>query len=490
MNNKRKEYEQLESQLWPENKKNNNIAKKVVKVFLCIIVLSGVYFVGYGVGNTSTNSNDISKISKVYNLIKNNWYFSSEDENIDQTLVDDAIVGMILNDKDAHTDYFSAQEMQDFTSSVNEEFVGIGVMYTTINNEFIITQVFEGSPAQQAGLIKGDIITKVDDTDVTTLQDGVTLKDLVLGEAGTQVNIEVIRDNEKQSFSVTRENITTVVNGKILDNNIGVLSVYSFGNETTNIAKERLDEFVLSGVENLIIDLRNDGGGYLTSIVDLASLFVSKDSLILTTINNKGAQSPYYASGNNYTQFKNIVLLINGNTASAAEAFTLAMKQNLDNVTIVGTKSYGKGTVQDSFSLGDGSYLKLTTAKWFSPNMDNIDLVGIEPDYETQAYAISNVSLINYDDSVANGYDSVSNQNKVAQQLLAFLGYDIDREDGYLSNDTLNAIKQYCNDNDIEFNDILSKDIYESIINKVLHIIYMDDNYDLQLQKAISLLTD
>ena len=480
------------------NETEGNVGSTIQKkrhtktILQTICLMSGgiaIFMIGILVGNYQPNGNDdekrfLNKIQTVLDLMQEQWYYHDEIENIDESLMNNALLGLTMSEEDPFTSYLNPTDTDAFFTSIDANAVGLGVSYVQTSRP-MITAVYKGSGADIAGIKEGDIIIAVDGVNVSSLDDISEIQDLALGEAGTKVVVTIERDGETMNFDVTRSDFSASAYGKILDNNIGYLKINDFGTTTADDARGYLDDMVYSGVHQLIIDLRNDGGGYLTSMQDIASLFIPEGEVVLTTKSADGSTTEYKTSGQRYTQFDDFIILVDGNTASAAEAFTLAMDQLVDHVTIIGSTTYGKGSVQSSISLGDGSYLKVTTAKWFAPDGSTIDGVGINPDITIYLDEALTSLVYEYDQNQPSSVDTVSYQTSTIQKQLAFLGYTILRTDGYMDQTTYDALDQYCLDHGYDFSHGLNQNIYDALYNDVNALYAADITKDAVLMRAL-----
>ena len=262
------------------------------------------------------------------------------------------------------------------------------------------------------------------------------------------------------------------------------LKIYHFGDTTADETISYLDTFVSSGADSLVIDLRGNGGGYLDSLQKIASCFLPKDTVVMRQVYSDGSEETVKTVGGMYDAFKKIVILIDGDTASASEVLTMALKEQRDDVTVIGTTSYGKGTVQITKMFDDGSALKYTVSKWVSPNGVWINDTGIEPDIEVKLHDVLYTSFVQMEDTDTASVDTVSDFVKEVQLSLDYLDYEVDRQDGYFSQVTLAAIQQFEKDHDMEQTDVLNPFAYEAIVSAVVADWNSEETHDLQLQKA------
>lgn len=346
--------------------------RSIVQLFFSLLILLVISDV------SALHAYADTTLDEVKTLVKNYYVEQVPDSVIDSAKSVDELLKSL---GDPHTMYFTADEYKNFVDSINNSFVGIGIRIDMVPEGVKVVSVFEGSPAARVGLAAGDIITEADGKSLAGLTPDAATS-YIKGAEGTSVHIKVIRNGSKLEFDVLRESISApTVEGKMLDGGTAYIYVSSFGEDTAEQFGKMLDTLGKSSPENYIIDLRDNPGGYLITALKMAGFFTgSKPALIVR--DKWGNQDTYYASGEYKIIDKPVVFLINGNSASASEILTSVVK-DYKKAFIVGTKSYGKGTVQSMFSLSDGSVLKLTVEKFFSPLGNEINKVGIKPDIDT-----------------------------------------------------------------------------------------------------------
>ena len=218
------------------------------------------------------------KISEVLKIMENDWYFGSQIDGLDERLEDQAIKGITTNDEDTHTEYMSAEEMQDFTQSINRNYVGIGVSYVQNGNVNLVEEVFKGSPAEKAGVMAGDVIHAVDGTVVDGMASS-DIKSLIQGDEGTKVSITFIRQGQYITLEITRAAVSATAYGKKLEDGTIYLRLAQFGDGTPTEVKAYLKDLAVDSSDQLILDLRNNGGGYLNSVSAVASLFLAENKV-------------------------------------------------------------------------------------------------------------------------------------------------------------------------------------------------------------------
>src|SRR5690554_2662041 len=480
----------LKRHKWPdevekEKEKKTNLITTIVIVIVSLAI--GFSFGGVFYKQEPLASNpELARFERVYNRLLDGWFFTNDMEDPASQMIENAIHGMIDRNGDEHTSYMTLEQSQMFTDSIDMSFVGIGVQYFTEEN--LITRVFKDSPAEKAGILPGDIMVAVDDIKLSDLTEDDDLRDYILGERGTAVNITVNRLGDILTFEVIRDAVNALTWGEMLNNDTGYLEIASFGSSLRQATEIYLEHFKASNVKNLIIDFRDNGGGYLDAINDLSTLFFEPGTTVYFEKFTTGNEVEYKVNESGYTPYtyENIVVLVNGNTASASEVFALALRDNL-GATIIGDKTFGKGTVQTQVQDGVyNSFLKYTFAKWYSPLNESIDQVGIEPDIEVKLPEILYASYVTQDENEVIPYDSVYEGVAYVQKGLKFLGYHSGRTDGYYDDATRNALLSFKqvhslgNESDIDHEIITN--VYSAVIKEWSH---HKNTHDTQLHKAL-----
>lgn len=340
---------------------------------------------------------DLKLLWETYGLIKDNYITFDKVSTWD--LIYGMIKGMVWALKDKHTEYFNPEETKKFNEVIAGDFEGIGAVIQKNDFGVYIERLLAGSPAKEADMRAGDVVTKANEVELKDL-DLIDAVNKIRGPAGTNVKLEIIRVGEPQKIikNVIRRKIDVPsVDSKTFSGSIGYIALSIFWEKTAENFQQELLSLYKQDAKWLIIDLRDNGGGLLDSAVEILSHFIEKDKLLVVTKEkNIFENRSYFSYGINYpqgTKFpKNtppIVLLINENSASASEIVSWALK-DYKLAILVGDKSYGKGSVQQPFTLSDGSEIKITVAKWYTPLDHGIDGIGIKPDiqvlYEKEDY--------------------------------------------------------------------------------------------------------
>ncbi len=292
-------------------------------------------------------------------------------------LSDGAARGMVKAVGDDYTTFLDKEEAAEFNKSLNGEVSGIGAEIGVRNLQPTVLRVLDDSPAKKAGLKTGDIFVAVNGTSVAG-ETASGVADKVTGEAGTTVKLTMRRGSESLDFSITRAQISDPSVRWSVSDDIGVLTISRFDDNTGSLARKAAKEFIDKGVKSVIVDLRNNGGGYLTAAQEVASLWLDSGKTVVTEKSRGQVTETVKASGNPTLKGKKTIVLVNGSSASASEIVAGALK-DYQAATLVGEKTFGKGTVQKVINLSDDRILKVTVARWYTPQDRNITKEGIQP---------------------------------------------------------------------------------------------------------------
>lgn len=325
------------------------------------------------------NSSSDDKLTKSLNSIKSllkKYYLNDIDE---EKAINGAIEGYVSALGDKYTEYIPKDEMEEYTQNLMGNYVGIGIYMTknTKDNTIVVISPIKYSPAEEAGILPGDIITKIDGVEYNGDSMDAAANN-IKGEEGSTVKLEIQRGQEIKTFEITRKKITTnPVVAKKLENNIGYLEVSSFDENTAENFKAKYEELKSQGITSLVIDLRNNGGGLVEEALKIADYIVPKDKELLVTVDKDGKEKVEKSKEDVLIDMP-IVVLVNKNSASSSEILAGALK-DLNEATIVGNTTYGKGVIQQLLQLKDGAGLKVTVEEYYTPNRTKINGVGIEP---------------------------------------------------------------------------------------------------------------
>lgn len=355
--------------------------------YICIYAKKGESNLQSGSAITSMYSDATNSKLKVIRDKINSEYVGNVDEN---TLQEYAIKGYVAGLNDVYSEYFTKDEMTDYSNETIGTYVGIGVIMTKDQekNQIVVYGVTPNSPAEEAGIKVNDAIIKVDGNDCTG-DDFETIPNKILGKEGTKVSVTVLRDGKELTFEMKRRKIISqTITSEMLDDNIGYIYLSSFEDNSYEQFKSAYDDLNSKGAKSLIVDLRNNGGGIVKEATDIGDLFTDKGKVLLIESDKNKNEIKTYAKQDK-TINMNVVLLVNEYSASASEILAGILKDDVENATIVGTKTYGKGVIQSLYTLSDGSGLKLTTDEYYTPNHSEINKVGITPDEIVEGYKFS-----------------------------------------------------------------------------------------------------
>lgn len=346
-------------------------------------------------GLESSNDNQLTKSIKYVKTILDKYYLNDIDED---KATEGALKGYVASLGDPYTEYIPKDEMEDYKSDLMGNYVGIGIYMAqnTKDNTIVVLTPIKYSPAEEAGILPGDIIKKINGVEYTG-EDMTAAANNIKGEEGSTVTLEIQRGQEIKTFEIKRKKITTnpVISEK-LDSNIGYIEVTSFDEDTAQNFKAKYEELKSQGITSLIIDLRNNGGGLVDQALQIADYIVPKGKDLLVTV-DKDKNEKIEKSKEDVLIDMPIVVLVNENSASSSEILAGALK-DLNEATIVGTTTYGKGVIQQLLTLKSGAGLKVTVEEYYTPNRTKINGVGIEPNEKVELpETVSNYLLVQRD---------------------------------------------------------------------------------------------
>lgn len=355
--------------------------------FLTLVIVAIVSFVAgarsdalfanvasvFGV-RTSNKTIDLSSVQKTYQELIANY-----DGKLDtQKLIYGANRGIVEAAGDPHTAYMDPDETKEFDKSLSGQIGGgIGAEIGLRNNKPTIIKPLENSPAQKAGIKAGEVIVKVND-EASSDWSVEKVVSKIRGEVGTSVKLTLLSDGKTREVSVVRQNIVSPAVESEIDGEIGILKVNRFGDDTVSLSRKYTSEFVEKGVKKVILDLRNNPGGTVGAAQGLLGIWLD-NQIAMTERRGSEIVKTLRTTGTSILGNMKTVVLINGNSASASEITAGALRE-YGKATLVGQKSYGKGSVQIVLGLPGGSQMKVTEARWYTPKGKNIDKTGIEPD--------------------------------------------------------------------------------------------------------------
>ena len=385
-------------------KRNKKLFKKYLIFFAVVFLLVGSFWLGFSRGKSaqgvpdnksfpltetllenkipgSENSVDFSLFWRAWDLLKEKYVNKSSLDA--QQLVYGAIKGMVRATGDPYTTFFDPKETKSFAQDLEGSFEGIGAELGIKNEVLTVIAPLEDSPAQKAGLRAGDRIFRIDDKMTTdmTIDEAV---DLIRGQKGTEIKLTILREGEQEAreIPITRDTIEIKsLKLEFKDSDIAYVKLIKFGEETAQEFDVAMSKIIAEGSRGIVLDLRNNPGGFLDKSVDIASRLIPKGKVVVMEEDSAGKRESLYTSGSDRLSALPIVVLINEGSASASEILAGALRDDRQ-VLLIGKKSFGKGSVQELVDLPGNSSMKVTVAKWLTPNGDYIMEKGINPDIE------------------------------------------------------------------------------------------------------------
>ena len=374
----------MKEEIKKKKKKNNKATFNLLEVIVIIVMTSLIVGVSTGIvvynnyyeidkKNNKGNTNYLKEIEAAYNNILNSYV-----EKVDESeLTNAAIKGMYSYLGDPYTSYLDKDSTSNLMDRLNGEYKGIGVEITSTEDGTMVMTVFDGSPASKAGIMVGDIITKVADTDVQNSTPSV-VSNLIKSTNGT-TTIEVLRGGVYKTLEINVEKVSIPSVSSNNFDGVGYIKITTFSNNTYEQFKTALSSLEKENIDSLVIDVRNNGGGFLNAAVDIAELFIEKGKNIYGLESKE--KTEYYKDSTKESRNYKVGILMNSASASASEILAAALKESY-GATLLGLTSYGKGTVQETSELETGGMIKYTTAYWLTPNGNKINNIGLKPDVE------------------------------------------------------------------------------------------------------------
>ncbi len=358
-------------------------------VLLSAVFLIGAYFGKYGykftpdgIYQTSVQNNETKlnygEVDQVYEQLKNNF-----DGQLDQQKLNDGLKeGLVRSAGDPYTEYLNVESSKEFSEDLSGSFEGIGAELSKKEKYVEVVSPITGYPAEKAGIRSKDVIAEIDGQSAYDISVSEAVKK-IRGPKGTKVKLKVVRDGKPIDFEITRETISLPSVTSEMVEGVGVIKVSRFGSDTSSLARSAAVDLKAKGAKGIVLDLRNDPGGLLDSAVDLSSLWLDENQLVVEEKRGGKSIKKINATGDNILKGIPTIVLINSGSASASEITAGALRDH-GVATLIGEKSYGKGSVQQVIELTNGASLKVTIARWFTPGGKNIDKEGIKPDVEVK----------------------------------------------------------------------------------------------------------
>ncbi len=377
----------MEKVEWNEKKTSLGNAIIIGAVLALIGFIVGMnfktWFSGFapylGVDSVVDSNIDWSPLNEVYNRLAAT-YNGEVDE---KTVVEGAKKGLVDSLGDVYTVYMDAEATSEFYDDLHGNVgSGVGIEMGERDGYVRVLRTLPDNPAREAGLLAGDILYKIDGEEVYSLSTDEIAK-RVRGETGTEVTITVVRNGEEKSFTMKREAINNVSAYVDYSGSTAIVTVTRFDTDTGTMVQDFAKEFKDKGVKKVILDLRNNGGGYVSAAQDLLSLWIDGEKVLIQKSKHQGNSTTSARAGKAILADMKTIVIVNGSSASASEIVAGAL-QDYKKATILGETTYGKGVVQSLYDLSGGTVLKVTTAAWYTPNDRSINKTGITPDVEVE----------------------------------------------------------------------------------------------------------
>ncbi len=326
-------------------------------------------------GLTKNTQNNWHELDPIISRIKDSY-----DGDIDSSaLIEGAKKGITAALNDEYTVYMDKAETSDFQKSLHGDIgAGIGVEIGLRENYVRVLRTLPDNPARKAGVLAGDIVYKINDEEVYNLS-AEAIAQKIRGEAGTSVTVTFVRDGKEQAFTMTREKINNISAILEYSDDTAIITISRFDSDTGALVQKYAQEFTAKGVKKVILDLRGNGGGYVSAAQDLLSLWLDSEPILVQKSKHFGEDTASSKHGQAILANTKTIVLVNGATASASEMVAGAL-QDYEKATVIGEKTFGKGVVQTMFNLDSGAMLKITTAHWYTPKGKSIHKKGIKPD--------------------------------------------------------------------------------------------------------------
>jgi carboxyl-terminal processing protease len=440
---------------------------------------------GFSPQGTGDFDSYTDKLKKAYSLIKSNYVHKVDG----QQLIDGAIQGMIHALNDPYSTYMDPKIASQFKQDLKSSFTGIGAEIALKNGQFIVISPLKGSPAEKAGIRSGDQVLKANGESLEGL-DATEAVGKIRGPKGTKVKLEIIRPGVKDLLHIVviRDEISLrTVEAHMFPGQVGRLTVTQFSEKTAEDFAKELASLEKQGMKGLMIDVRGNPGGLLPVVLEMCEQFVPQNKVMMVT-EDKGGVRQRYISAAKQTKSYPIVVLIDKGSASASEILAAALKE-AGGYSLIGETTFGKGTVQSTEELGDGSNIKLTVAKWLTPTGNWIDqhggTKGIKPDISVKMPDYFQAIPPQAEKSIQ--VDAYSAEVKNMQMVLEALGFNPGREDGYFDQRTELALKAFQRTKKLSMSGQLNTETSNKMREAFMELL-RDPSSDMQLQVALQVL--
>lgn len=458
----------------------------IMLIFLTIILTAGLTIFALTFGekkvvevSVPVERAEFSELYDAFDELKSKYYVEIDEEAV----ITGAINGMFDALDDPYSDYMDVVQAEQFNTDLSSSFQGIGAEIQERNGNIVVVSPIKNSPAEKAGILPEDMILTVDGQSIQGMSASEAVL-LIRGEKGTPVELTIQRGEKEEIIEMTivRDDIPIeTVYGEMGEDKVAHIQITSFSEQTFDELVKFLEEFDANGMKSIILDVRQNPGGFLTSAIDIASLFVDEGKPIVQLQGREGdAEVMLAEGGKKYKQ--PVVVLIDNGSASASEILAGALSESA-GAKLVGLTSFGKGTVQTVSYLQDGANLKYTTGKWLTPNGNWINEKGIKPDEVLEYPEYATASYINPETEFAIG--NVSPSVRSAEQILSALGYEVGTIDETFDQTTQNALKSFQADEQLEQNGVLAGETTYALMDAIREKIKNEDPHILKAKELL-----
>jgi len=472
-----------------QNKKKDKPKKQInLKLWQLITLLIGIIVITAAItvaatilishhmsGLNKEQRANLHKIEYVYKTLNKDYYKKQKSDKLSQAAID----GMVKELKDPYSEYMTKEQTKSFNEGVSGDFVGIGAEMQKKNDQISITSPMKGSPAEKAGIKPKDVVTKVNHKSIKNKPLDEVVK-MVRGKKGTKVVLTIKRGSVEKDISIKRDTIHVKSVEYEKKDNVGVITINKFQNNTSGELKNAVKKAHKQGVRDIVLDLRNNPGGLLDEAVKMANIFIDKDKTVVQL--QKGDDKQQLKTENDplkEAKDMKVSILINEGSASASEVFTGALK-DYHKAKVYGSKSFGKGIVQTTREFDDGSLLKYTEMKWLTPDGHYIHGKGIQPDVKIETPKYQSLNVIPNKKTYKIGDES--KHVKTMKIGLTALGFKVDNESKTFDSSLESAIKKFQEDNNLKVTGEFDKETNDKF---TLKLVEKSNKNDTVLDKLI-----
>lgn len=445
------------------SKKLKKETDKLKKILITICIVCSIFSFSIGfylsyVFNHSQESKNRTKFDAIYDILRNEWYYGKEDEHIDDTLLDKAIYGMLDTEKDPFTRYLTS------LGSLATSYEGLGITISQYKEYFIVKEVLNKANMDgENGLKIGDILKSINGNSLQG-KDSAYIKTLISNKSSVSITLERQGVEKTITGYINTYSPVTVFKDFSYSNELAYIKITEFGLKTAQELEKYLKDAKNENYNQVILDLRDNPGGYISSVVDCADLFLGRGEIVLTTKDKDDNSYSYKTNTKDKYDFDKIIILINNGSASGAEALSAALNENLNSkVELVGVTTYGKGSAQKTVYFTDGTYFHYTYALWFTPEGNKINKIGVSPE---DVYEGSGIHLLDFNGALLEE-NNYGEDVKNLQIILKTLNYYDGPITGFFSENLKNSLMNYQKDLGIEESGKLDKLTIRYILAKI-----------------------